>query len=298
MTSQLTALLESPAFQKTLLRLPTITSVLLLIACALISAKIIWLLVAPENTTAPITQPSPESQKGPAVLTPDFARHIEQLHLFGVASASKESDTPVDAPETQLNLKLRGLYAVDEDEKAGLALIASGSAAEKLYAVGDKIPGNTRLKAVYPTHVVLERNGKFETLRLVDTKKTGGKSAGTPGRQSGQPRTTQKHFAANSRVAKLRTEILKNPAKLAELVSAQPAYENGAFAGYRISTRKRDPVFKDLNIKSGDIITEVNGIAIDTPQKGIQILQQLRNATQVDVTIKRKGQLIQLSHSL
>lgn len=298
MTSQLSALLETPAAQKTLLRLPTITSVILLIACALVSAKIIWLLVAPAPASLPPLQAPEEKSRGLVSTTPDYAQQIQQLHLFGVAKARNEQDTPIDAPETQLNLKLRGLYAIDGDEEAGLALIASGSAAEKLYTVGDKIPGNTRLKAVYPEHVVLERNGKFETLRLIETKKTGGKSAGNRGRIAKQARVTQKHFSSNSRVARLRTEILKNPAKLAELVSAQPAYKNGAFTGYRISTRKKDPVFKDLNIKSGDIITEVNGIAIDTPQKGIQILQQLRNATQVDVTINRKGQLIQLSHSL
>lgn len=298
MTSQISAMLENPALQKTVSRLPTITALLLILACALISAKIIWLFLAPAPPTIPSAPAEPTETRGHASQTPNFAQQIEQLHLFGKAEAKKEADAPIDAPETQLNLKLRGLYAVESDEEAGLALIASGSAAEKLYSVGEKVPGNTRLKAVYPSHVVLERNGKFETLRLIDTKKTGGKSAGTPGKVGKRARTTQKHFSPSSRVAKLRTEILKNPTKLAELVSAQPAYKNGTFTGYRISTRKKDPVFKDLNIKSGDIITEVNGIAIDTPQKGIQILQQLRNATQVDVTINRKGQLIQLSHSL
>ncbi len=288
--------LESPAVQAILPRLPGLVTILLILACALASAKLIWLVAAPSPVALPTTIPQITTATT-AAQRQDYAGAIATTHLLGEANARAADPVPVEAPETQLNLKLRGVYAT-EDEKQGVALIASGSGKEKLYTVGEKLPGNTRLQGVFPTHVILERAGKYETLRLIDTKKTGGRGVAYRPSSTRSNNRVERHFGANSRVAKLRQEILRNPGKLAELVNAQPAYENGAFIGYRVSTRKRDPVFNELNIQSGDIITEVNGIPIDSPRKGIQVLQQLRNATAVDVTIKRKGQFIQLSHSL
>ena len=107
-----------------------------------------------------------------------------------------------------------------------------------------------------------------------------------------------KKFGADSQVSNMRKEILKNPAKLAELVNAVPAMENGQFIGFRIITKKSHPVFNDLNLRSGDIITQVNGIDIDSPQKGLQVLQQLSTAQQVQVTLQRNGETVHLDHSL
>ena len=268
-------------------------TVLLILLVAWFGAKLTWLLLTPQAelpqqaAVARATAPRAVQNRQ----NPDIAEKVVAAHLFGVATTKKVE--AVEAPETRLNLKLHGVYATD-DESQGYALIASGSGREKLYATGQSVPGNAVLKAVFPDRVILDRKGRYETLRMVNTKASGG-STYVP-RSSGN--TTVRKLGQDSRVVKLREEILRNPRKLAELVSAQPAYENGVFAGYRITTRRADPVFEELNLRSGDIITEVNGIQIDSPQKGLQILQQLARASQASVTIKRGGQYIQLDLSL
>ncbi len=270
----------------------TLTTVLLILLIAWASSRLVWLLLTPAATPALTAHPTQQNHRvaGSKALDTSIADDIVAHHLFGEA---KEAATKVvEAPETRLNLKLRGVYATDDEHK-GYALIASGSGKEKLYATGQSVPGNAVLKAVYPDRVILDRKGRYETLRMVNTKTTGGSSY-VPRNRGSQTRK----LGANSRTVKLRQEILRNPRKLAELVSAKPAYENGVFAGYRITTRRADPVFKELNLQSGDIITEVNGIPIDSPQKGLQILQQLARASEASVTIKRDGQYIQLNLSL
>ena len=270
------------------------TTVLLILLVAWFGARLTWLLLTPRAEL-------PQQAAVARTATPravrnrqdsDIAERVVAAHLFGVATTKKVE--AVEAPETRLNLKLRGVYATD-DESKGYALIASGSGREKLYATGQSVPGNAVLKAVFPDRVILDRKGRYETLRMVNTKASGG-STYVPRSSGGN--TTVRKLGQDSRVVKLREEILRNPRKLAELVSAQPAYENGVFAGYRITTRRSDPVFEELNLRSGDIITEVNGIQIDSPQKGLQILQQLARASQASVTIKRGGQYIQLDLSL
>ena len=271
------------------------TTVLLILLVAWFGARLAWLLLTPRaelpQQTAVARTATPRAVRN--VRNSGMAERVVAAHLFGVATTKKVE--AVEAPETRLNLKLHGVYATD-DESKGYALIASGSGREKLYATGQSVPGNAVLKAVFPDRVILDRKGRYETLRMVNTKASGA-STYVP-RSSSSGNTTVRKLGQDSRVVKLREEILRNPRKLAELVRAQPAYENGVFAGYRITTRRSDPVFEELNLRSGDIITEVNGIQIDSPQKGLQILQQLARASQASVTIKRDGQYIQLDLSL
>ncbi len=272
----------------------SVVTVMLILAVAWASARLLWMLLTPSPKPlppAPVAahpaQPSTKADGGA-----NAATRIVSAHLFGKAEVTKAE--VVEAPETRLNLKLKGVYAT-EDENQGYALIASGSGREKLYATGQSVPGNAILRAVFPDRVILDRKGRYETLRMIDTKLTGGSSY-VPRRSSGRSQTRK--LGADSRAVKLRQEILRNPRKLAELVSASPAYENGVFAGYRITTRRSDPVFEELNLHSGDIITQVNGIQIDSPQKGLQVLQQLARATEANIVIKRGGQYIELNLSL
>ena len=270
----------------------TLVTVLLIVLIAWASSHLVWLVLTPTETPAFTPHPSQQTRQATGTPTADTiaADEVVSRHLFGEA---KEAEAKiVEAPETRLNLKLRGVYATSDEHK-GYALIASGSGKEKLFATGQSVPGSAVLKAVYPDRVILDRKGRYETLRMINTKSSGGSSYSPRNRGS-----QTKRLGANSRAVKLREEILRNPRKLAELVSAQPAYENGVFAGYRITTRRADPVFKELNLQSGDIITQVNGIQIDSPQKGVRILQQLARASEASVTIKRNGQYIQLNLSL
>ncbi len=279
-----------------------VLALILLIAWTV--SQIIWTVLTPQPRfvpSAPVRGASSPAREE----RPDYAAQIVASHLFGKEQAARKVVAkPVEAPETRLNLKLKGVYA-EEDENRGYALISSGSGPEKLYRVGDPLPGNSRLSSVYPDRIILEHAGKFETLRLPESRLTGGGSGGRsvggmrrPMVDRRMPRRVSKRFSANSEIAKLRSEVLKNPAKLAQFVSAIPARENGRFVGFKIIAKQSHPAFKELDIRSGDVVTEVNGITIDSPQKGFQVLQNLRNAKQVNVTLMRGGQIVQLSHSL
>ena len=270
-------------------------------------SRIVWQVLAPPQAfdLAPASSAPPASPP----VRQNFAAQIVASHLFGRQQIAKKVEPkPVDAPETQLNLQLRGVYA-REDENLGVALISNGSGREKLYKVGDPLPGNSELAAVYPDRVMLKRAGRFETLRLPESKLTGGgftpyrgrsssRSSGRGGLGMQRPRKVSRAFAANSEIGKLRAEVLKNPARLAQFVNAVPARENGQFVGFKIVAKQSHPAFRELDIRSGDVVTQVNGITLDSPQKGFQVLQSLRNAKHVSVTLTRGGQIVQLDHTL
>ncbi len=287
MIQNLSTLARSESIINITKKLPSWISVILLMAIAWVLSSLVWFIFTPvatthaqQNPSQPQQQPSP--QNNPSSL-------VSSLHLFGVAGEKKKEHTPTEAPDTRLNLKLRGVYAIGNDGK-GVALIASGSKPEKLIRIGEKLPGNIELEAVYPDRVIISRSGKSETLRLPASQSTGITRSAPRSRQA----TAN---APSGNLKELRNELMRNPAKLAELINAAPARKAGRFVGYRITTLKQHPILSSLDLRSGDIVTRVNGIAINSPSSGMKALQLLSKASQVSITVDRNGQSLELNQT-
>jgi general secretion pathway protein C len=270
-------------------KLPAFSSMLLTILIGSSLAILTWQIIAPAPQS--IAQHSSRDLTGIPSPTdkPRYEGQIANLHIFGKASKAK-ADTPPDAPKTRLNLTLHGVFA-SEDEDA-MAIISSGGANERYYHIGDAIPGGATLKAVYPDRVLLERNAKTETLPLPKSENTGIAISRT------SAPTVESNPDVGNKLGTLRKEILSNPERLGKLVQARPAMEKGQFKGYQLSPSGDTTLFSELGLEPGDIVTAVNGINIDRPEKGLNALQNLINATEVTVTLLREGSEITLQHEL
>ena len=91
---------------------------------------------------------------------------------MGVAAQGSQpvqTNIPIEAPETKLQLILRGALSSDDPEHAR-AIIADPRGKEEQYAIGEELPGNAELSEIHPDRVILKRNGRFETLRLPKDK--------------------------------------------------------------------------------------------------------------------------------
>ncbi len=97
-------------------------------------------------------------------------------HLFGRPEQKKEPVQKV-APKTRLNLALTGVIA-SNDPKYARAIIASGSKPAKSYGVGDMLgKSNVKLHSIEADKVLLERNGKLESLAMVRNQLRGADNA-------------------------------------------------------------------------------------------------------------------------
>ena len=128
-------------------------------------AGLTWIAVpaAPAAARAP-TDPPPEVR--PAAEGPPPATQLARLHLFGrppPPEPAPAQDVP-SAPETKLDLALKGIYAAGGG--TGIAVIVAGDGAEKVYAVGDTIAGSARITGIFPGRVMLRRGGQPETLHI------------------------------------------------------------------------------------------------------------------------------------
>ncbi|OED41928.1 hypothetical protein ACH42_12820 [Endozoicomonas sp. (ex Bugula neritina AB1)] len=90
--------------------------------------------------------------------------------LFGMNERPETKPNKADIPKTRLSLVLRGALTGLDNKKYASAII-QGANQDKLYEVGDSLPGDVTLREVFSDHVVLSRGGQLETLYFPDTGK-------------------------------------------------------------------------------------------------------------------------------
>jgi general secretion pathway protein C len=262
--------------------LPPWISVLLVVAIAWQLANIVWLLV-PSDVDTVTTAPSAQ---GRATLAESAGgadiQAIVNAHLFGdynAVEAVVEAE-PVDAPDTNLSLELRGTIVAESPEEA-LAIIAEKGGDEHVYAIGEAVPGNASLHSVHPDRVLLRRAGRLEALRLprADEGARGGRTASSR-RQVSTPRAT----------SSLRELVNRDPARITDVIRPQPVFRDGQQQGYRVYPGRERQQFSALGLRPGDLVTQINGMSLDDPARGMEIFRGLGDATQVSVTIERNGQ--------
>ncbi len=262
--------------------LPPWVSVVLVVAIAWQLANIIWLLVPSRVDTVTVAP----TQGGAASATPGTGgadiQAIVNAHLFGNYNPVETvvETEAVDAPDTKLNLELRGTIVAQAPEEA-LAIIAEKGGDEHVYAVGDALPGNASLHSVHPDRVLLRRAGRLEALRLPRADEgSGGVTRASARRQVTTPRAT----------SSLREIIDRNPARITDVIRPQPVFRDGQQQGYRVYPGRERQQFAKLGLRPGDLITQINGMALDDPARGMEIFRGLGDATQVSVTVERNGQ--------
>jgi len=290
--------LPQPAFQH-LLRagqlsiFPKIINGLLVIWLAWQAAQLTWLVlpspaVDESAVVAPDRQPV---QRKPAAFD---ERQLAGWHLFGEAGqqSAEKKVVPLDAPETRLRLTLKGVFA-SSGKTTGWAIIADPKGKEDSYSIGDPLPGGARLAEIYPDRIILERNGRFETLKL--PKKRNNSSARSVSHRNATRLGDKTRAAAFN---KYRNEIKQNPSSFLNYVRATPARQNGKFIGFRLQAGKQRGALKELGLKPGDIVTSINGVRIDAPAKGMKAMQALGEGDSVNVTLLRGGQEVSLNLTL
>ena len=293
MGNTLIAQLNNPAMLQQLSRKSaTVVSLLLIIACAYLLVQITWMFlpqddagIAPMKTmTQPVVNTSSQD---------DSFRKLTGANIFGVSEKAAVQQ-PSKAPETKLNLTLKGVLAATPMELAS-AIIAQGKAGkEEIYSIGDRMPGNVLIKEIHPEYVVLERGGRLETLKMqkisgvagVDATNTSSLSS----RRDGGGHATE--------LKQIRSNILKNPTSFGEYALPVVVKENGKQIGYRLKAQKKGELLAKLGIQSTDVITQINGVKLDQPENGISALRKLSTATNLDIVVRRNGAEVPLNISL
>ncbi|MCW8955560.1 MAG: type II secretion system protein GspC [Gammaproteobacteria bacterium] len=260
-----------------------IIDIMFILACSYTLSQLTWLLIPLDQSS----QPAPlVNNKNP--VTPrqsEQQRKIQQIpqsHLFGnYESDAVTAPVQTDAPETRLNLELKGLLSATPMQKAS-AIIALGKGGnEDIYSIGDRVSSAT-VKEIYADRVILENNGRYETLTLP-------KEFADTGHSLDNEATNNATDTPGGVLGDIRSKILKNPTSFGDYAIPIPYNENGKLKGYRLQPQGDRALFDKVGLDPNDVIVELNGVKLDNPNRSLKALRKLQNAKSMDITVLRNG---------
>lgn len=295
MANTLSAQLENPAaLQLTSKRLANVVSVLLSVACAYLLVEITWLFFAPDEQGVSAVSQKKSARSNTQTQQANF-RQLTAANVFGVSDRAVVQQRQQKTPVTRLNLVLKGVLAAIPMELAN-AIIAQGrSGKEENFGIGEKVSNGVLLKEIHPEHVVLERNGRNEILKLQ-------KESGIAG--IGQSRSNSRYNARSQKTSpaaalkNIRSSILKDPTSFGQYALPVVVKKNGKQIGYRLKPQQKGELLSELGIRASDVIIQINGVKLDKPQNGISALRKLSTARNLSIVVKRNGAEVPINISL
>lgn len=268
-----------------------------LVLLALVVVRGVWLLLA--GPTLPLVAPAPAPMLPGAAEAPVS---IARWHLFGQAMAPTRLQD-VEAPETALRLFLRGTVSADA-EREGVAIIADAEGGERAYRVGETLPGGARLDAIQAGRVLIDRGGVQEQLSLPreaarsEVSGSAPRSATAPGGATTRPFVNPMISPGGPNLSRAASGLRPDLAELASQVSVMPVMENGRFAGVRLAGGRNSDLLERVGLRPTDVVTAVNGIPLDGPQRQRELIDSLRSSGSARVTVRRDGREMQLDVDL
>jgi general secretion pathway protein C len=239
-----------------------------------------------------------ETRNGKDPASGQFTVDRAVKELFGKASSGGTGGGSAEpVRETRLNLTLKGILAHRQGGKK-LALIAGGDQGEKVYAVGDAVPGGAEIVRIEQRRIILRRNGVTESLKL-QVKELEGRSSqlsAPGGGDTGGIRRVGEHRREVSRDTV--KQQLANLPKVLQQAKAVPHSRDGRKVGFRIVNIQPGSVFQELGLKEGDIIQGVNGKDIRTPSQALKAYRELKDARKFRVRLLREGEQVNMNYAV
>jgi len=279
-----------------------IANLLLVTAAIFFSVKLFYQFLKMEisqSAPAGITAAGPAAKTRAQENRPPFDSYqaIVDRDLFDT-TAEKAPKAPEPAvnleklEQTRLNLKLWGTVTA-QDNEAGIARAVIEEPKlhrQGLYRVGDSIQQAT-ITEIYRNGVVLDVNGKKEKLTIA--KKTDVQNRLTPGPVYDPDFSTgTARSGPAKRVTLNRDQVdnaLENLNQLMSEVKIRPYFKNGQASGFIVSNIARDSVVREMGLKSGDIVTGINGREIKTADDAMAFYEKLRSGETLSIQLKRRG---------
>lgn len=261
-------------------------------------ARFVWLLLpaaAPVQVAATPVNPVAARTRG-AAATVDIDRLVS-WHLFGEAGASPATsaaagDIAAQAQDSALNLQLVGLVQSSDAKLARAILLLDGK--QQQFAIGEQLPasGKVVLARVLADRAIIDNNSRYETLWLYDPARA--QKLGQPSAPAALPASDLRgNGNVTAAVSDYRAQLYQNPSSLANLIQVSVQQD-----GFRIRPGSDPKTFAALGLLADDVVTAINGTPVNDPQQALEVYNQMRTATEANLTIRRGGEDIVIHVSL
>ena len=256
-----------------------------------------------ETMTRPVIILDSTTASSSAITQPTFK--VSSLELFGRLEVADTLPQALDAPETKLNLELQGIF-IAQDVKLSTAIVAQKNKTGELFAIGDKLPGNATLAAVFEDHVLIRRGTRVEKLLFSDSKfqfvsdrspastspRSGGGISDTTRSHQGSAKNSisDKNESNNNSInnspintyqEKLRSDLQGTLSK-----AGITPVSTGESNGYKVGADAQGAI-KQAGLQPGDVILSINGKPVGVASNDSALMAQVMASSRVRVEVRR-----------
>jgi len=239
-----------------------------------------------------------------SLAAPVYTKIVER-NIFGatekVEAVPVEEVGPIETlEETSLQLSLHGTIAGDS-ASARAIILDQRKRSQDIYRVGDSVQ-EAQIRQILRGKVILRHGEKDEILTMVEGKDSPQPAAKVnsrrrPGRQTRRPAQTAPLEESSGEIEEVTIPIAKDVLQnsmndlndLMTQVRVRPYFRRGKPEGLIVSQIKSGSVFAKLGLMNGDIIANVNGKQMSSPEEAFQFYNSLKSGKNVSIEITRRG---------
>jgi general secretion pathway protein C len=215
---------------------------------------------------------------------------ISQISEADIAGAlDSGGGIGASVPRTTLGLKLIGTV-IDPLGMYRLAAIEVKETKEqKFYKTQDTVLG-AKVAMILRNRVILNRAGKMESLEAeFDEGGTQGKAVAGGG-MMGQDvsQLSESQYAVSKRY--LDSQLASMSQLLTDVRAIPNLDKSGVTDGFKVFAIRKGSLFDKIGMQNNDVIKRINGIELDSAEKGLELFQALKNETTFNVDLMRKSQ--------
>ena len=272
------------------------------------------LLIESYRLLLPETKPPPPPRPHPSYFQKqgkNFYRSIWEKNIFhtgplpGALTEREEEPASLEPVKSRLPFELKGLI-VHASPARSVASIHDKKGASSSYSEGDLIKRKgeelariTRIERDRVFFLNLKSGGRLEYIALPEQKSPPIAYAALSQKKKSSETALVKRDG--SRMTVNRSDVNDYMKRLSEIIREArvvPHRVDGQVEGYRFSYIKPKSVFNDLGFQKNDVLKEVDGEAVTSPQQGFDLFERLRGSSGFKVLVERGGKNIEYEYSV
>lgn len=277
------------------------------VAAVWFGAQLTWQVITPATPVAsgPLSVSATQSERQAS------AQSLIALDLFGTPPVSQVAAS--NAPKTSLNIRLLGVSASNVPERSAAIIERSGQ--QEVYVMGEKLNGTqVVIKEIYADRVILDNNGRLETLELegigelseglsLTMANSRGAGSGSDGvSRSARAVDAGAGGAGAGNDGASGSEVLDNASpevrevadNLLQHVKITPVRSGNGLAGYRLSPGANPELFNKAGFRDGDLAVAINGEDLTRVSTAMKLMRELGSMTEATITVERNNQYTDL----
>jgi len=205
---------------------------------------------------------------------------------------------------TTLPVKLLGVIFGGSSESSVAIVSNTAKSSVSSFLQGDRLEADAVVVEIKEDRIIIDYMGRREFLEITQTdivrsqrrkgkktradRDTGGKDIASLDsfREEGFERKGgQIEMSADYKNRLINQDL----AQVLQDAKATPNVVGGELKGFRLEKIKNGSIYEKAGLMNGDIVDEINGIPLQNVAQAIQLLQSLRNESEVDMKYTRDG---------